>query len=60
MRLPLAAMAAWSVFSGMFGAYMVDGGKMYFSGMPQALEDRTERLAKGRLSDNADFKATVA
>jgi hypothetical protein len=52
---------AQGIMDGIFGAWTIDGGKIYFAQMPQIIEDRFERMAAGTsLAENEEFKKAVA
>jgi competence protein ComGC len=54
------AMALGIGLSTALGAYVIDGGTLYTSALPQVLEDRFERAAKGSLADQDAFRAALA
>jgi len=42
------------------GSWVVEGGTLYTASLPQTLEDRFERMAKGTLGDSDQWKASLA
>jgi hypothetical protein len=54
------ALGAQAIVSGVLSAWTIDKGRLYFASLPQALEDRFERLAKGSLAENEAFKQAMA
>lgn len=62
---PMAGMnqdqaGAQVIMTALFGAWTVDQGRLYFSSMPQALEERFEHMQKGSLSETEAWKTAVA
>jgi hypothetical protein len=62
---PMAGMnqdqvTAQAIMTAIFGAWTVEQGRLYFSQMPQALEERFERLEKGTLASSEAWSGAVA
>jgi hypothetical protein len=53
-------MTAQGIMVALMGAWTVDQGRVYFAAMPQAIEERFERMSKGSLAENEGFKKAIA